>query len=110
MPSLEDKIRWNQERARTDDPVDFYNAQYPHLDRGQLRREDRKLYDRLWRDGLLKVVPTSKKYGDNHIAYYKKKYAGISRGQLREKDPSLYQMLWRDGTLERVPKKSSKSL
>ena len=108
MGSLEDKIKWNKDVARTNDPLDFYKAHYPGLDRGQLRREDKKLYYRLWRDGSLEYVPTSRKFGENHVAYYRRNYAGLSRGQLRRKNPSLYQMLWRDGKLKKVPKKSTR--
>jgi RHS repeat-associated protein len=39
------------------DPVGYYKKHYSGLSRGQLRLENRRLYEQLWREGLLGEVP-----------------------------------------------------
>jgi len=44
-------------RKYGDDPVAYYQEHFPGLTRGQLKNESSGLYNRLWRDGLLKHIP-----------------------------------------------------
>jgi hypothetical protein len=58
MTPLEDKIKWSKYIAVKIEPIDFYEQHYARLTRGQLQKQDPRLYQRLWRDGLLEHVPT----------------------------------------------------
>ena len=63
MVKLEDLVE-KESRKRRDfgkDPVAYYEEHYSGLARGQLHKEDRSLYNRLWKDGLLENVPLKKK-------------------------------------------------
>lgn len=39
------------------DPVAYYHAHYPGISRGELQKVNRRLYQRLYYDGLLGSVP-----------------------------------------------------
>ena len=58
MESLEDRLKWNRNIAKTINPIDFYKEHHAGLTRGQLRERDPSLYQRLRKDGLLDNVPT----------------------------------------------------
>ena len=109
MTSLEDRVRWNRNIAVNTEPIDFYRQYHAGLTRGQLKKQDPSLYQRLRRDGLLGNVPVSSRFGDNPVVYYQQHHAGLTRGELAKQDPSLYQRLWRDGLLGNVPTKTHKS-
>ena len=111
MTSLEDRVKWAERGDKKQSPLEFFRKHYiAGLTRGQLRKQDSSLYQRLRRDGLLENVPVSRTdFGNDPVAYYQEHHAGLTRGQLQNQDPSLYQRLRRDGLLENVPTKFSKS-
>ena len=110
MASLEDIVKWNRYIAQTVNPVDFYKEHYDGMTRGQLQKQDPRLYRKLRREGLLDLVPTSKRdFGSDPLKYYKERYADITRGQLELQDPNLYRRLRRDGLLGSVPTKFNKA-
>lgn len=104
-----------EERVRQDfgeDALRHYKDHYSGLTRGRLFRENRGLYQRLWRDGLLEHIPKAdfravqlqrSPFGDDPVAYYKKHYKGLTRGRLTRKHPGLYKRLRLDGLLKYVP-------
>ena len=92
-----------------ENPLEFYNQNYPGMTRGQLSKEDQSLYQRLRNDGLLEGVPRgrteSRDFGENPLEFYRENYPGMTRGQLGKEDQGLYQRLRRDGLLGEVPLK-----
>jgi hypothetical protein len=89
-----------------DDPVCYYREHYEGVTRGQLRKRDPSLYERLRREGLLEAVPGKEsRFGDDPVAYYREHYEGLTRGELAKQDPTLYQRLRHDGLLGEVPKR-----
>lgn len=97
-----------EQRDFGDDPVTYYKEHYAGLTRGKLQKEDRSLYNRLWRDGLLDKVFVSSKFGDNPVAYYQEHYPGLTRGKLPHIASGLYRRLSKDGLLDQIPILSSK--
>ncbi len=96
----------NNKSKYGDDPLAYYEQHFPGLTRGELSKQHNGLYDRLWRDGLLKHVPRQRAdFGSDPLVYYRQKYPEVSRGQLRRKHKGLYYRLKRDGLLDCVPKK-----
>ncbi|MFH1827679.1 MAG: hypothetical protein ABH824_00290 [Nanoarchaeota archaeon] len=55
--SLEDKVKWGHVWREYENPLDFFREHHDGLTRGQLKKEDQSLYQRLRRDGLLEHVP-----------------------------------------------------
>ena len=113
MVPLEERVKWAERENKDQDPLDFFREQYDaHTTRGELQKQDRSLYQRLRKDGLLDSVPVQqvrRDFGDNHLAYYQEHYAGLTRGELAKQDPSLYQRLWKEGLLDNVPTKGRKA-
>lgn len=92
-------------RRRFGDPLASYVGHYRGLTRGELRRRDPSLYERLKQGGLLHEVPADPPpYGGEPLAYYRKHYPGISRGQLKQRDPKLYGLLYRLGLVGELPR------
>src|ERR1700722_2937046 len=72
------------------DPLTYYRKHYEGLTRGELRRRDSSLYQRLWWEGLLEQVPEKNRVIDNALAYYREHYEGLTRGELKKRDQVLY--------------------
>jgi len=91
------------------DPVKYYNEHYPGMTRGRLQKEDNRLYNRLWEDGLLDEVPLAvrrrySKFGGDPVKYYNEHYSGMTRTNLSKNNPGLYKQLSRKKLLDEVPK------
>src|SRR3989338_6094820 len=105
MDTLEEKVRWTREIAKTHDPLLFYEEHYTGITRGILQKENKSLYNRLERDGLLHRIPAIPKadFGEDPVAYYHQNYEGLTRGQVKKENPSLYTRLQRDKLLDKIP-------
>ena len=105
MDTLEEKVRWTREIAKTHDPLLFYEEHYTGITRGILQKENKSLYNRLERDGLLHRIPTIPKadFGEDPVAYYQEHYNGVTRGELQKQNRSLYNRLRKEDVLKDVP-------
>jgi len=112
MVARKKKVKWGDVWREHCEPLKFYYEQYNRLTRGQLKDEDKSLYERLRREGQLDIVPLEKsksgrvsKFGEDPAAYYYEHYEGFARGELQKENFSLYQRLRNDGLLDIVPLK-----
>ena len=102
--NLENKIKWAERKDKNQNPLDFFRENYDsEITRGQLRKKDFSLYQRLRKDGLLDEVPTFNRFIQDPLEYYKQNYQGMTRWQLQKKDSSLYERLRKEGLLGEVP-------
>ena len=59
--NLENKIKWAKRKDKNQSPLDFFRENYDsEMTRGQLRKKDSGLYQKLRKDGLLEEIPIKK--------------------------------------------------
>lgn len=86
------------------DPVGYYLKHYKGMTRWELQQKNSSLYQKLWRDGKLDIVPTvGLAFGGDALGYYKKHFDGVPRGELYTKHQYLYFKLLKEGTIKHVP-------
>ncbi len=95
-----------------DDALEYYSKHHKGLTRGQLQIDNKKLYDKLWRGGLLDKLPrkTAKRqnFGKDPLEYYNKHHKGLTRGQLKNTNPSLYARMRNEELLKHLPRELAK--
>lgn len=89
--------------------VEIFHEKYSHItSRNELKKEDRRLYEKLWKTGKIdEVIPERKKCRDykekSAVDVFKEKYSHVtSRGELAKEDKGLYQKLWKTSKLDDV--------
>ncbi|MBW2997221.1 hypothetical protein KY349_02680 [Candidatus Woesearchaeota archaeon] len=99
-------ITRKQKRSRNfgGDYLAYCLEHHPGITRGELKKKDPSLYQILWKNDLLKMIPKKEPaFGGDPVKYYREHHPSVIRKRLRKENQKLYNRLMSDGFLHIVP-------